>query len=73
MLVAGQLGARDDERRGAAELLLLRALAGGDEPRERLGADHAEAPRLGQVMVRREARELEQLLDGLAVDRARGS
>ena len=39
------------------------------ERRERLRAEHAEAPRVGQVVVRRPAGELEQLLERLAVDR----
>ena len=38
------------------------------ERRERLRAEHAEAPRVGQVVVRRPARELEQLVERRAVD-----
>ena len=33
---------------------------------QRLGPDHAEAPRVGEVVVRRPARQLEQLLERLA-------
>ena len=39
------------------------------EPRERLRAEHAEAPRVGEVVVRRPARELEQLVERRAIDR----
>ena len=45
--------------------------AGRDEPLERLAPDHPEPPRLGEMVVRREAGELEELLDRRAVDRLR--
>ena len=68
VLVAGQTRARDDERRRAAEFRGLVRRPRRDELVERLGPQHAETPRLGQMVVRREARELEELLDRLGVD-----
>ena len=67
--VAGLDDRDDDERRRAVELrrgLLARRLL---QARERLRAEHAEAPRVGQVVVRRPARELEQLVERLARNR----
>ncbi len=61
--IAGLERARDDERGSPAELRGLVRRAGGDEPVEGLRAEHAEAPRLRQVVVGGPPCELEQLLD----------
>src|SRR3954452_13409115 len=67
--VSGERAGADDQGRGAIELGgglgpggLLEALQG-------LRADHPKAPRVGQVVVGRPAREVEDLLELLAVDR----
>src|SRR3954470_11289675 len=60
-----------DQRRRAVELAGRLGAGGLLEPRERLGAEHAEPPGVRQVVVRRPARELEQLLEGRAVHRLR--
>ncbi len=67
--VAAEHGGDDDQGRRAVEL--RRALGAGRllQARQRLRADDAEAPGRGQVVVRRPARQLEQLLELLAVER----
>ena len=67
--VAGERAGADDQGRRAVELRgrlrpgrLLQAL-------ERLRADHAEAPGVGQVVVRRPAGQVEDLLEHGAIDR----
>ena len=61
-----------DERRRAVELRGRLRAGRRLEPRERLRPEHAEPPRVGQVVVRRPARELEQGVQRRPVDRAPG-
>jgi hypothetical protein len=61
--------ARDDERRRASELRGLVRRSRGDEPVERLPADHPEPPRLGEMVVGGQARELEDAFDRRPADR----
>ena len=56
----------DDQGRRAVELGRRLRPGGLLEPLERPRAEHPEAPRIGQVVVRRPARELEQLVERLA-------
>ena len=60
--VAGQDAGRDDQARRPLELHSLGRPTCLLEPAQRLRAQDAEPPGLGQVMVRRPARELQQLL-----------
>jgi hypothetical protein len=67
--VAGLDHGRDDERRRAVELRRGLLAGGLLEARERLRAEHPEAPRVGEIVVRRPAGQLEQLVQGLARNR----
>ena len=60
-----QHGGREHERRRTLELRRLGRPGCLLQARERLRAEDAEAPRVRPVMVRRPARELEQLVDRL--------
>jgi len=68
-LVARQSGGGDDERRRAPELGRFLRAGEGFEARDRGRPEYVEAPGLGQVVVRRPAREVEQLPQGRVVDR----
>src|SRR6266542_1110848 len=59
--IAGQRGCGEDEGRRAVELRRLRGAGTLLEARECLPAEHTESPRLRQMMIRREARDVEQL------------
>ena len=67
--VAAQLRAREDECRCSFELRGLLLSAHVLQSRQRLWAQYSEPPRLRQVVIRRPAREVEQLFDRLAVER----
>ena len=73
LLVLDRVAALDHrshhERRCTVELRRGLLACGLLELREGLGAEHAEAPRVREVVVRGPAGELEQLLEGLAVER----
>ena len=63
---------RDEhERRRAVELRRLLRAADLLQPRQRLRPEHAEAPRLRQMVVRRQPGEVEQLEQRLARNRVR--
>ena len=61
----------DDERRRATELRRFGGAGALLQERESVGAEHAEAPRLREVVVRREAGDVEQLEQRLAGHRPR--
>src|SRR3989442_757414 len=69
--LSGECRRGDDERRRPLELRRLRGARALLERRERVRAEHAEAPRLGEVMVRREAGDAEQVEQDLARYRLR--
>src|SRR5207302_4821954 len=62
-------GADDDERRRAAELRLLLSPGSLLQAHQRARAHHAEAPRVGRVVVWRPACQLEELIESFAVNR----
>ena len=68
---ACQHGGDEDERRRPVELRRLLRAADLLQPRQRLRPEHAEAPRLREVVVRREPGEVEQLQQRLARNRLR--
>src|SRR4051812_11877817 len=67
-VVADLRGAGDHERGCAVELRCRLGTGRLFQPLERLRADHAEAPRVREVVVRRPAGELEQLVERRTVD-----
>jgi hypothetical protein len=70
-LVIGKHARADDERRRPVELRRGLRAGGQLQSHERLGPDDAKPPRVGEVVVGRPAGEVEQLIEGLALDRLR--
>ena len=67
--VASECGADDDQRRRAPELRLLLSPGRLLQARQSARAQHAETPRVGPMVVWCPARELEQFVERLAVNR----
>ena len=66
--VATECGADDDQRRRAAELRLLLSPCSLLQVRQRARAQHAETPGVGPMVVWCPTCELEQFVEGLAVN-----